>query len=1328
MKKKINTTCNGLSFAQEKIYYLQQIHNNSVCYNQPVRVHIPHALNLDAFSKSLDTIIQRHEILRTTYVETNKEISTVVNKFKSSSLQYYDFSLLPITLATIQANKIATDKAKIPFNLNSDMPYRFLLIKTENKVYHFYAVIHHIAGDGESIFKVFLPELEKEYFERLGTPAQKRNKILTHAQFVQQQREEYLDSDVTSAVSFWKDYLYNSMPIKLPFEKSGNVTIETPFKGRQRCFGLEHSLSDGLQMLARKNKTTVFLVYASLITILIHKYTKSEDISIGTFCSTRNKEEHFRMIEDMTNTIILRTILSDSMSFTDVLNYMKNKRIEMMNRCFLPFQDIIAAVNPGRTFGETPLFNIALVMQPDCGSSPNNWQYSFFDIDVEAAKFPLLFDVQTSSNNTQIKVEYRTDKYSSDSIEQIIKNFSTLAHEVVNAPDKRINQLRIVSKEDETKLLQMGLAKIRYSKKEVLPQLFEKQTKSTPNNIALKFKGTKLTYQQLNQKANQIAHFIEQRLQKELKKDTKEPFRVGLIFNPSIEMVSCIIAVLKLGMSYVPLDPNFPTERLNYIINNCQAKCILTHNECQTMIRELQYDKNNIFCIDQMKKDIAAQSQNDLSRSFEPDREAYIIYTSGTTGMPKGVMISHHNVVRLLKSTEELFNFNSSSQWTLFHSFAFDVSVWEIWGAIGYGGTIHVIPNEYKKDLSKFYDYIADNHITVLCQTNSAFEQLINLQTISSKRFISLETIIFAGEPLKIESVKQWRKSNQNKLTKIINMYGITETTVHSTYGEIHPEEQEIHIGLPLKDINLYLLDENKVPVPIGVVGEIYLSGDCVAKGYLGLESKTKERFSKDLFKGKENTEMMYRSGDYAKWNDNGLLHYIGRIDTQVKIRGYRIELKEIESKILEHDCIKQVIVTVYENSNLKCLVTYYITEDKKNISPEEFQIYLEKHLPKFMVPTYFIPINKMPLTVQGKLNKIALPEPTIDKIQRKSKSKKPCTTLEKDIAKIWGSVLDIEHAKANVNDNFFDIGGTSLLSVQLMKAFHDHGLNLSIQDIFDNPTIEELAKLVENCRGSNMGHFITNSIPTICPIEVNGNNPPLFLIHPSSGFSWEYKSLASKIKNQPIYGLNNVNFGQENEGDVLQEAVKKYISEIKKIRPHGPYYLGGWSSGGVFAYEIAQQLTQRGETVDILIMFDTPYPLSYLSEEMAAEKIDKILGIHNITKDNIEYNDYFYEIQKNNQLMASYVPKPYEGKVVLIRAGKFDKALQDRKNEGQRYLWPDSIIPNLTQYVVNSTHLKMFEEQYVNLLIPILTNELSKIDSSEPIADIKYEKNKLEK
>ncbi|MCB0747244.1 MAG: amino acid adenylation domain-containing protein, partial [Ignavibacteriae bacterium] len=1051
---KINRSENiPLSFAQQRLWFLDTLEPGNPFYNLPFIAKIKGNFNLTKFEESLKFITNRHEILRTVFKSVNGKPYQIIKENSK-----YDFKLFELDPNIEIEFEIINYGQKLilqPFDLQNGPLLRIHIAKISETEFIFFLNMHHIISDGWSM-GIFFNELIQKYNElENGTFANLPELKYQYSDYSFWQRQRISGKLLEEQLNFWKEKL-SGIPtlLNLPLDHP-RPPVQT-YNGKTIQFNIAKNLAVSINKISKELNATPFMILLSALKILLFRYTHQSDIVVGTPVANRNDVELENLIGFFINTLAIRTLIENQMTFKDIIQKVRQFTLSAFSYQDLPFEMLIDALDIERDLSHSPVFQVMFVMQnmPFSVSTGNDFEISPIEVESSIAKFDLQFTLVEFEDGINGTVEYNTDLFDKETIEQIIESYSLIIENIIKNSQIEVGKIQILDQEKKTKLLNFCNDEyVSVKTEKFVHSIFEERVNQFPNSIALTFGKDNITYLELNKKANQLAHYI-------LKFGITNEELVGLCTERNIEMVIGIMAIIKAGGAYVSLDPSYPKERLNIILEDSNPKVVLTTKDFNSIFEN---SKNKIVNIDTDWQKIELESSENLNVNINSENLAYIIYTSGSTGKPKGVMVTHGNLNRLFSSTDKWFRFNKNDVWTFFHSYAFDFSVWELWGALIYGGRIVIVPYLISRSPEQFYDLILNEKVTVLNQTPSAFRQLIHEDEsrIENSR-LNLRYIIFGGDKLDLQSLKPWIDKYGDESPKLINMYGITETTVHVTYRPISKSDLEnvpgSVIGKPISDLQVYILDENLEHVPIGVPGELYVGGSGLARGYKNRPDLTVLKFIPNPF-GSEEGSKLYKTGDLARLLKNGDIEYLSRIDHQVQIHGFRVELGEIENVLSQHTEISENIVLAQndENGN-KRLIVYYITKGNIEISVEEFKRFLQTKLPNYMVPSLYIKLDVFPLTEHGKIDRKLLPKPELLRPKLENEFVEPTSNDEQKLAEIWKRLLSIEIV--GINDNFFDLGGDSILSIQMISYAKEAELILTPKQVFQFPTIKELVLL----------------------------------------------------------------------------------------------------------------------------------------------------------------------------------------------------------------------------------------------------------------------------
>lgn len=1018
-----------LSSSQKRLYLLQELAGTESTYNMPGALIIRGTIDKDRLENAFRSVIERHESLRTSFEMQQYGPVQKIHAEVSFQIRY----------AQAKQNDIDSLLADFirPFDLSQAPLIRVSLHQLALEEHLLLFDMHHIISDGVSI-QVLISELTAFYDGKsLSLPT-----IQPKDYAVWQQ--EYLASDeIARQENFWLQQFMDEPPV-LEFPTDFQRPSVKTFAGDRLQLTLGREQSIALRNFALEHDCTLFQVMLAVYHILLAKYSGGEDIVTGIPVAARRHKELEHLLGMFVNTLAVRTYPQGNKSFSAFAQEVKNTGLACLENQDYPFELLIERLELKREMGRNPLFDTMFsFLHPEVTEVKLGQAVMKILKQVnKTAKFDLLLEV-LDTTEIQLAIEYSTELFSKETIARLGSHFTYLLSECISNPQKTIAELQLLSVEEEKQLLMdFNDTYANYPHHACIHHLFEEQVLCTPDHTALVYENTRLTYSELNVRANLLVPVICNR------KQGKSAI-VAVMLDRSVEMVVALLAVLKSGNAYLPIDPDYPKERIAFMLEDSNADLLITE-KCHC-------DKAGFDgpVIDVNEKFDADDSEN-LNVHVVPEDLAYIIYTSGSTGTPKGVMIEHRNVVRLLVNDKNPFHFNSSDAWTMFHSYCFDFSVWEMYGALLYGGKLVVVPKLTAQSPVDFLDLLEKEKITVLNQTPAAFYHLMDEENQSPEKKLQLRYVIFGGEALKPAKLKSWKA--RYPYTSLVNMYGITETTVHVTYKEIGDYEIKhniSNIGKPIPTLQLFVLDRYLNLLPAGVPGELCVAGDGLARAYLNRPELTSEKFIDHPFLA---GEKLYRSGDLVKVLPGGDFEYLGRIDHQVKIRGFRVELGEIENRLLEHPAIKDAVVIDREDEDGNKYLCAYL-EEKMPVAARELKSYLKEKLPEYMVPAWFITLDELPVTSNGKVNRKALPLPV--NLLSAEETAVPVNPVEEKLLAVWQEILAME--AIGTRDNFFELGGHSLkASLMAAKAHKVLEVELPLKLVFSTPTIAELAAYID--------------------------------------------------------------------------------------------------------------------------------------------------------------------------------------------------------------------------------------------------------------------------
>ncbi len=1058
-----------LSFAQQRLWFIQQLDPRNSSYNVPSALRLRGQLNVSVLEQTLNEIVRRHETLRTTFsTNADQQPIQIISPFQPFSLPIIDLTQLTENPAEIEG--IILKFTQRCFALNSPL-LRLALLQLNEIDYILLLTTHHIISDRWSI-GVFLREmgiLYKAFIDNQNSPLTELP--VQYADWALWQRQRLQGELLENQVNYWKQQLGDELPVlELPLDYP-RPAISTD-QGEHYPITFSQSLSASLKTLAAKKGTTLFTLLLASFKVLLHRYTQNNDIIIGTDIANRDRSEIEGLIGLLVNTLVLRTSLAGNPTFQELLNRVREVTLAAYAHQDLPFEKLVEVLNPERDLSQMmPLFQVKFDLQlaPVKPLELSGLNIERLPLENKTVKYELRFNLQDTEQGLKGQIEYNTDLFKEATIERLVKHYVTLLSRIVANPEQHLSQLTYLSEtEENTLLVKFNQTQKNFNVNRCIHQFFEEQVQREPDAVALIFNHQILTYQNLNQKANQLAHYLQ-------KLGIKPEDKIGICVNRSIEMVVAILGTLKAGAAYVPLDPAYPIERLSFILQDAQVAVLITQSNILTETQRTHPRIN----LDQDGDKITQESfENPESRVTE-NNLAYIIYTSGSTGQPKGVAIEHRSTIQLIDWAKEVFPVESLAGVLASTSICFDLSVFELFVPLSWGGKVILAENAL--DLPNIP---AANQVTLVNTVPSAIAHLLQIKGISS----SVHTVNLAGEALQNRLVEQLEK--QKNIQKVYNLYGPSEDTTYSTYALVKSSSQRsVSIGKPINNTQAYVLDQYLQPVPFGVKGELYLGGEGVARGYLNRPELTAEKFIANPYQNIESHRFnrLYKTGDLVRYQPDGNLDFLGRIDHQVKIRGYRIEIGEIEAVLSQYPALHECVVTVREDEpNTKCLVAYVVFLSENSPSNvNQLRQFLEQKLPSYMIPNTFIKLDALPRLPNGKINRKSLPVPDTFRPELAVTYLEPKTELEKTIAKIWQQELNLQ--SVGVNDNFFALGGHSLLGIKIIAKMSEAiGVQIPLRFLFEKPTILGLAEQIETLNQN----VSISPLPEIIPHPEDQNQP----------------------------------------------------------------------------------------------------------------------------------------------------------------------------------------------------------------------------------------------
>ncbi|MFN6011462.1 MAG: amino acid adenylation domain-containing protein, partial [Microcystis sp.] len=1055
-----------LSFAQQRLWFLQQLSPDSHSYNLLDALRLEGNLNLLALEQSLSELIRRHEILRTTFPMIEGQPIQRIAPPSTVSLPLEDLQGSSKNEQTEHLQEIAIAFSLKPFNLAKESLVQFKLLKLGSQEYVLLLKMHHIIYDGWSL-SIFFGELSQLYAAFVwGLPSPLPELSIQYADFAVWQRQWLTGEVLERQLNYWQKQLQDAPTIlELPTDYP-RPPIPS-FRGDGQVFRLNQDLTQRLKRLSQESGATLFMTLLAAFFVLISRYSGQLDVLVGSPIANRNSSAIEKLMGFFANTLALRGDMSGNPSFLELLERVKQTTLSAYAHQDLPFEMLVEKLQLNRDLSHNPLIQVMFSLQntPQSEVSLSGLKMESLPLSVELkARFDLEVNFWEVSDRLEAVWCYSTDLFAAPTINQMGQHFQNLLTAIAANPNMGIFELSMLSDEERYQLLSLwNETHTDYPSDKCIHQLFEEQVKRTPDGVAVVCSEQKLTYNELNCRANQLAHYLQ-------KLGVKPDELVGICLERSLDMIVGLLAILKVGGAYVPIDPDYPQERISFMLQDTQVKILLT---CESLQNFLPNHQAIVVCLDKDWQQINQASLENLNSTVSADNLAYVIYTSGSTGIPKGVIVTHQAVNRLVLNTNYI-QFTPDDRVVQASNIAFDAATFEIWGALLNGAKIIIIAKSVLLSPQELALSLKENQISVLFLTTALFNQLANLVP---QAFSSLRCLLFGGEAVEPKWVQEVLEKGAPQ--RLLHVYGPTENTTFSSWylvENVASTATTIPIGKAIANTQIYLLDKNLQPVPIGVVGELHIGGMGLAKGYLNRPELTQEKFIPNPFekdevipptplnKGGNEPSKLYKTGDLCRYLPDGKIEYLGRIDNQVKIRGFRIELGEIETVLSQHNAVKTAVVIAQEDeTNQKRLVAYIIPKieiistpkEQNSLNVTELRQFLKAKLPEYMIPSAFVILESLPLTPNGKTDYRALPAP---EFQSQEQYIAPRNPIEEILSSIWAKVLKV--AQVGIHDNFFELGGHSLLATQLISRIREaFQVEMPLRELFVAPTIAELAQ-----------------------------------------------------------------------------------------------------------------------------------------------------------------------------------------------------------------------------------------------------------------------------
>ena len=1298
------------SYAQRRIWFLEQLSPGTAAYNIPVALRLEGEVNVAALEHSLDRIVARHEILRTRLVRQGEDLGQIIAARGEVKLVTADWRGVG---EEEQARRVQAEAVQ-PFRLDEGALLRVKLARIDEGAYLLLLTMHHIISDGWSM-GILMRELSQLYNGEVGQrPVMLPPLPVQYADFAHWQQRELATGVLAAQLAYWRKQLPVGSGQIATIHDLPRPEVQT-FAGRVRRFQLDAALSEGVRQVSRQAGGTLFMTLLAAFKLLLYRLSGQEEISIGTPIANRNRAEIEHLIGFFVNTLVLRTALRSEMSFLELLGAVRETALGAYTHQDLPFDLLVEKLQPRRNLNATPLFQVMFALQNTPGT--NNLELAGVQVsgvraETETAKFDLSLSLAVGGSGIRGRLEYNRDLFSEARVAQIIRQYETVLRHVVAQPRTPLGEVPLLTEAERRQVVETWNETAHaYDEITSVVERVAAQAAAQPERIAVQAGGERLSYGELNRQANQLAHLLRAR-------GVTTETAVAICLERSVAGVVAALAVLKAGGCYVPLDPAYPPRRLRYILRDSRAAVLLTESRlrpegiaaCPVVLLDGAADQDLL----------SQQPAIDPPGCYAPEQAAYIIYTSGSTGQPKGVTVPHRGLNRLVAWQWRVFGIQATDRATLVASPAFDASVLETWPYLCRGASLHIPDEATRTTPSALIAWLAEQAITIAFLPTPLAEAALALPWPAS---MALRTLLTGGDKLQ-------HGPPPGLPFALVNNYGPTENSVVSTWTVTPPRTVTPPIGRPVDNSQAYILDRWLQPTPAGVVGELYVSGDGLARGYHGRPGLTAERFLPHPY-SRRGGERLYRTGDLARYGATGEILFVGRADQQVKVRGYRIELGEVEAVLAGYEGVQGAVAAVMGSGGGARLVGYVVGEGGAAIDRRGLLAYARGRLPAYMLPAVIEQLPAFPTTANGKIDRQALPALAIADPDPTQSVIGPRDDIELDLVKIWEDVLQIR--PIGVNDDYFELGGQSLLAIQIMARIREQwGQSIPLTQLFQDRTIESLSIALRR-RNAQPTHDAT-----IVLLQAgDARKTPLFLVHPVGGTVFCYADLLRHLDGRPCYGFQARGVdGPEEPFTQIERMAHTYNLLLQEVQSRGPYQIGGWSMGGVVALEMAQQLQAQGKDVDSLVLIDAHFPAdrdarasddAYLLRQFArhlglparsrrqipagrdvAEMLLHVL--HEARQANLVLPDFtppqlarrFAVFKANWRALAEYAPQQYGGRVLLCVA-------EDNEPEEVAGIqrWPQVLKGEVETQYLPGDHFSLVREPDVRRLGAYLVEKL---------------------
>ncbi len=1161
-----------LSFAQQRLWFLDQLAPGSALYNIPTALRLKGALDTGALQGALDELVRRHEALRTTFPARGGEPVQRIQTPSPAHLHAVDLRDLPEEGRSAEALRLAALSAQEPFDLASGPLLRALLLHIADGEHLLVLTLHHIVSDGWSM-GILVRELGASYTAlRDGAPAPLPDLPVQYADFARWQRAWLTGDALQAQLDHWRRVLHAAPVLELPTDHPRPAVLS--HRGATLPFSLPRDVTDALLHLGQRHGATLFMTVLAAYFVLLSRHSGQKDLCVGTPVANRHHRELEPLIGFFVNTLVLRADLADDPSFLDLLARVRTSALDAHAHQDIPFEQLVLALDVPRDLGRTPLFQAMLVLQntPVQSLELPGLALEPVALDTGAAKLDLTLFLAEREGGLTCGFTYDAELFEAETIARMARRFEVLLRGLCAHPERPVSEAPMLDSAERTAVLAAAQgAIVDFPGDTPIHALFEAAARRTPEATAVVFEGESLTYAELDRRADQLAHHLR-------------PMGVGpdvivaICLPASLAIVVALLGVLKAGGAYLPVDPGLPAERLSYLLTSSGAAAVLTERAFAGPVVGVGIPT---VCLDEAQGEIDRAAAPPVAARVTGRNLAYVLYTSGSTGLPKGVGVEHRQLVHYTTAISRMLDVPAGASFAVVSTFSADLGNTMLFPSLCGGGCLHVVARDRVTDPERLAEYMESREVDCLKIVPSHLAAL--LTSARPERLLPRRRLVLGGEAAGRELVETIRRLAPGCV--VFNHYGPTETTVGVIAGRLDPDAgsrgSAVPLGKPIANTRIYLLGSDLSPVPDGIPGEVFIGGEGVSRGYLGQPGLTAERFVPDPFRGEPGARL-YRSGDWARRLPDGDIVFLGRVDDQVKIRGFRVELREIEATLTSVPGVRQAVVLAPAGrGGERSLVAYVVLNTESGLSGEALRARLAARLPEAMIPQEIVLLDALPLTPNGKVDRGALPSPGPARGVDTSTFVAPRSRLELELAGLWEELLGVRPVGAR--DDFFRLGGHSLLAVRLVARIQArYGRSLPLARLFRRATVEAVAAALS-------GDASGASSPLVA-LRSGGSQAPFFCVHAVDGSALAYLDVAAHMgEDRPFHAAHARGLDADEEPCArVEEMAERYLAAAREIQPRGPYHLGGWSFGGLVAFEMAQRLIEAGEEVGTLVLIDT--------------------------------------------------------------------------------------------------------------------------------------------